>query len=176
MTGLLNRTRTYTAADGTPLVVGLMACGDAHTCTNPAYGRGQSLALKMATMIADAVASHADLGTAARAYEAKCGEQVVPWYQFSVLTDQMRAAAGVRPGSGPSASDPFSAIFGGGGADPETVRLVMRVMNLLELPSALLARLPELQAKAATRPGAAPTGRGPRVRRPSRDELLSVGA
>ena len=175
MTGLLNRTRTYTHADGTPLVVGLMACGDAHTCTNPAYGRGQSLALKMAAMIADAVATHNDLASAARDYEARCVEQVVPWYQFSVLTDQMRAAAGVRPGSGPSTSDPFAALFGGGG-DPETVRLVMRVMNLLELPSALMTRMAELQATAAARPAPAATPAGERVRRPSRADLLAVGA
>lgn len=176
MTGLINRTRTFTSSDGTPLVVGLLACGDAHTCTNPAYGRGQSLALRMAVMIADAVAEHDDLGAVARDYEAACVEQVVPWYQFSVLTDQMRTAAGLRPGSGPSASDPFAALFGGGGADPETVRLVMRVMNLLELPSALLARLPELQANAAARFAAAPAEPAARVRRPSRDELLAVVA
>jgi 2-polyprenyl-6-methoxyphenol hydroxylase-like FAD-dependent oxidoreductase len=176
MTGLLNRTRTYTDADGNPLVVGLAAVGDAHTCTNPAYGRGQSLALKMAVLLADAVAANDDLASAARDYEAACVEHVVPWYQFSVLTDQMREAAGVRPGSGPSASDPFAALFGGGGADPETVRLVMRVMNLLELPSAIIARLPELQANAVARPAPAPTERATRVRRPSRDELLAVGA
>jgi 2-polyprenyl-6-methoxyphenol hydroxylase-like FAD-dependent oxidoreductase len=177
MAGLLNRTRTFTHADGTPLVVGLMACGDAHTCTNPAYGRGQALALKMAAMIADVVAEHDDLVAAARDYEAKCVEQVVPWYQFSVLTDQMRAAAGVRPGSDPSrTSDPFAAIFGGAGADPEMVRLVMRVMNLLELPSALMAKLPELQANAAARPAPTPPPNAERVHRPSRDELLAVVA
>ena len=33
---------------------GSWPCGDAHTCTNPAYGRGQSLALKQAVMLADA--------------------------------------------------------------------------------------------------------------------------
>jgi 2-polyprenyl-6-methoxyphenol hydroxylase-like FAD-dependent oxidoreductase len=176
MTGLLNRTRTFTAPDGTPLVVGLLACGDAHTCTNPAYGRGQSLALKMAVLLTDAVADHADLESAARAYEAQCVEQVVPWYQFSVLTDQMRAAAGVRPGSAPSASDPFAALFGGGGTDPEVVRLVLRVMNLLELPSALVARLPELQANAAARFAATPRDDTPRPRRPSREDLLAVVA
>ena len=53
MTGLINRQRRYTDTDGAPLVVGLLACGDAHTTTNPAYGRGQSLALLQATMIAD---------------------------------------------------------------------------------------------------------------------------
>jgi 2-polyprenyl-6-methoxyphenol hydroxylase-like FAD-dependent oxidoreductase len=153
MTGLLNRTRSYIAPDGMPRVVGLLACGDAHTCTNPAYGRGQALALRMATLIADAVAEHDDLLSAAQAYESACDEQVVPWYHFSVLTDPMRAAAVARSGQRGSAvaaaaSDPFAALFGGGAA-PETVVLVLRVLNLLELPTALLARLPELQAIAA---------------------------
>ena len=93
MTGLINRTRSFTDATGTPLVGGLIACGDAHTCTNPAYGRGQSLALRQATFIADAVAEHDDLLEAGRAYEAASAEQVTPWYHFSVLTDQMRASA-----------------------------------------------------------------------------------
>ena len=74
------------------------------------------------------------------------------------------------------ASDPFAALFGGGGTDPEVVRLVLRVMNLLELPSALVARLPELQANAAARFAATPKDDTPRPRRPSREDLLAVVA
>ena len=44
MTGLLNRLRTFVRPDGTPAVTGFFAVGDAHTCTNPIYGRGCSLA------------------------------------------------------------------------------------------------------------------------------------
>ena len=130
MGGLLNRIRRFVDAEGRPTVLGFHAVGDAHTCTNPAYGRGQSLALKMATMIADAVAGHDHLQDAAREYEAACVEQIVPWYQFSVLTDQMRVAAGVRPGSGPSTADPLTAIFGGGGTDPETASSGMKNMTV----------------------------------------------
>lgn len=181
MTGLLNRTRTYTSTDGTPLVAGLMACGDAHTCTNPAYGRGQSLALRMATMVADSVAENDDLVAAGRAYEAACVEHVVPWYQFSVLTDGMRAAAMERSGrdggfEAAASADPFSMLFAGGPVAPEIVVLVLRVMNLLEPPMALMSRLPELQAAAAKHPAAEPAPKRPRVRRPSRDELLAVVA
>jgi len=171
MTGLVNRTRSYTDETGTPLVRGLVAVGDAHTCTNPAYGRGQSLALKQAVILADALAEHDDVLEAARAYEVTSDEQVVPWYHFSVLTDQMRAAA-AKSGAGPGGGDLFGAIFAGGGVDPELVRLMMRVMNLLELPTALLARLPELQAAAP----AAPPPPDPRVKRPTRDDLLAVVA
>ncbi len=93
MTGLINRTRSFTTDDGALRVVGLFAVGDAHTCTNPAYGRGQSLALLQATMLADALEGDADLVAAGRAYEAASLERVVPWYHFSVLTDGMRGAA-----------------------------------------------------------------------------------
>jgi 2-polyprenyl-6-methoxyphenol hydroxylase-like FAD-dependent oxidoreductase len=176
MTGLINRTRSFTDGGGTPLVTGLVAAGDAHTCTNPAYGRGQSLALRQGVLLADALAVHDDLLDAARAYEAACAEQVSPWYHFSVLTDSMRAARG-GPGAGGGGFD-FGAIFGGGGGgdgavDPELVRTVMRVLNLLDPPTALIARMPELQAAAAARPL---RPRGPRIKRPSRDDLLAVVA
>jgi hypothetical protein len=52
----------------------------------------------------------------------------------------------------------------------------MRVMNLLELPSALMAKLPELQANAAKRFASAPAEPAVRVRRPSRADLLAVVA
>jgi 2-polyprenyl-6-methoxyphenol hydroxylase-like FAD-dependent oxidoreductase len=39
---------------GQPLVTGFHAVGDAHTCTNPMYGRGCSLAFVQATLLADA--------------------------------------------------------------------------------------------------------------------------
>jgi hypothetical protein len=52
------------------------------------------------------------------------------------------------------------------------MRLVMRVMNLLELPQVLLARLPELSAA----PAASPRPPGPKVKRPTRDDLLAVVA
>ena len=174
MTGLINRTRSFTDEAGTPLVRGLVAAGDAHTCTNPAYGRGQSLALKQAVMIADALARHDDVLEAARAYEAESQEQVVPWYHFSVMTDQMRAAAlaaGRDPSSGEG--DVFGALFTAG-ADPEVIRLLLRVMNLLELPITLMSMLPELQAKAAASP--APSRPRPKVKRPSRDDLRAVVA
>jgi 2-polyprenyl-6-methoxyphenol hydroxylase-like FAD-dependent oxidoreductase len=177
MTGLINRTRSFTDATGAPLVRGLLACGDAHTCTNPAYGRGQSLALRQAVFIVDALAAHDDLGEAARAYEAACAEQVAPWYYFSVLTDQMRAAAsgGDRVAAAAGNGDGFAAAFATMGSDPELLHLLMRVMNLLELPQVLMERMGDLQA-AAPAPASASRPRGPKVKRPSRDELLAVVA
>ena len=50
MGGLLNRDRTFLDDDGEPLVLGFHAVGDAHTCTNPLYGRGCSLAMVQAQL------------------------------------------------------------------------------------------------------------------------------
>lgn len=175
MTGLINRTRSFTDSAGVPLVRGLAAVGDAHTCTNPAYGRGQSLALRQACFIADAVADSGDVLSAVQAYEAQSNEQVVPWYHFSVMTDQMRSAAtasgnGGRPGGG----DGFANLFAGVAGKPELFRMMMRVFNLLELPDKMIAMLPELQAAAAEAP--VPKRTGPKVKRPTRDDLLAVVA
>ena len=50
MGGLLNRLRRFTDDDGRPPVLGFHAVGDAHTCTNPLYGRGCSLAVVQALL------------------------------------------------------------------------------------------------------------------------------
>ena len=142
MTGLVNRLRRYTDSDGDPLAVGVLAVGDAHTCTNPAYGRGQSLALLQAVMAVDAVASNGNLAAAARQYEAESASRVEPWFHFSVLSDQMRPKvpgaahrrrtsrrrqAAAVPAAWTSSASPTSA-----NADPELVHLLLRVVNLLE--------------------------------------------
>ena len=122
------------------------------------------------------MAEHDDLLEAGRAYEAACAEQVVPWYHFSVLTDQMRAAAsgGDRVAAASGASDGFAASFANAGSDPELIRLLMRVMNLLELPAGAAREA----ARAAGRRRRPRRSRppGPKVKRPSRDDLLAVVA
>ena len=52
--GSINRIRRFVDADGAPLAHGFFAIGDAHTCTNPLYGRGSSLAVLQAILVADA--------------------------------------------------------------------------------------------------------------------------
>ena len=191
MTGLVNRLRRYTSSDGDPLAVGILAVGDAHTCTNPAYGRGQSLALLQAVMAADAVASNRDLAATARQYEAESATRVEPWFHFSVMSDQMRPKI---PGSTASAgaADATDRPVTGGGVDifserprrmptRELVHLLLRVVNLLEPPDALWARLPDLQRSAAKSADAAAARRAdrprqPRPPRPSREQILAVVA
>jgi 2-polyprenyl-6-methoxyphenol hydroxylase-like FAD-dependent oxidoreductase len=177
MTGLVNRRRQFTHSDGNPRVTGMLACGDVHTCTNPAHGRGMSLALRQATLIVDAIAAADDLTDVGRRYEADCTAQVEPWYQFSLLTDQMRSMAsdtvtGRAPRAGAGSGLNLFEMLTGAGADTELMRSALRVVNLLDLPHTLLARLPEIQTRLAATPTPRParTGR----RRPTRAELLAV--
>lgn len=177
MTGLINRIYRYTDRGGNPLVAGVLAVGDAHTCTNPAYGRGQSLALLQATLAAEAVADSDDLVSAARRYEAACAERVEPWYHFSVLADRSRpqGVAGLTSGAGSSGPDLFGAVAEMS-ANPDLIHTLLRVINLLEPPQALFARLPELQqaAAAGTAGRAATDPDRPRRHRVSREEILAV--
>ena len=64
MSRLINRRRRFTTEDGEPLVGGFHAVGDAHTCTNPLYGRGCTLAMIQAQLLADATAEHGPGGRA----------------------------------------------------------------------------------------------------------------
>ena len=144
MGGLLNRLIRHLDDDGEPLVTGYLAVGDAHTCTNPLYGRGCSLAMVQADLLADALAG-ADLGdpdglaALARAYEAASAREVEPWYRAAVTQDRMarRAAeedAAAEDGARPAAADDATAD---GAEDPEATqrRFLREVMRDGLLPA-----------------------------------------
>ena len=91
MGGLLNRRRRF-VDDSAPLVLGFHALGDAHTCTNPLYGRGCSIALVQAIHLADAFAAHPDDPSArATAYEQAAAAHIEPWFDVSVQMDRLGA-------------------------------------------------------------------------------------
>jgi hypothetical protein len=72
------------------MVLGFHAVGDAHTCTNPLYGRGCSLAMVQANLLADALAEHPnDADEVARVYEANSAREIEPWYRTAVAQDRM---------------------------------------------------------------------------------------
>ena len=180
VTGLINRSRRFTTNDGTPRVIGLVASGDVHTCTNPAYGRGMSLALLQATMMVDAIDKADNLLDVGRRYEADCRARVAPWYQFSVMTDTARSA-----GTGSNRPDAVSRSVGGEGdvlsmmgnavKDPEMIHAFLRTMNCLGHPSDLfkhIGKLSTLPRPTSSKPK--PSGARKRSRRPSREELLAV--
>lgn len=175
MGGLLNRIRRFTGADGSPSVLGFHALGDAHTCTNPLYGRGCSLAFVQAGLLADAVAEHGlDHDARARAYEAASAREVEPWFEVSVQMDRMGAdpkGIGMGGGGGDGAKT-FAAVMVAAQTNPVIGRAFARFWNLLSLPTDLMADGEFLAAVAevAADPDAYPLP--PKVG-PSRSELLA---
>jgi 2-polyprenyl-6-methoxyphenol hydroxylase-like FAD-dependent oxidoreductase len=188
MGGLLNRLRRFVDGAGQPRVLGFHALGDAHTCTNPLYGRGCTLALVQAVLLADATAAHpGDPVGRAVAYEAACAREVEPWYDLAVETDAVGAdptgftAAGERAVEGDDGTDgpvdprakAMAALFTAGATDPVIGRALARLWNLLDRPADLAAQ-PEVVARMAAvmaDPDAHPPP--PRLG-PSRAELLAV--
>jgi 2-polyprenyl-6-methoxyphenol hydroxylase-like FAD-dependent oxidoreductase len=143
MGGLINRLRHFTDADGRPLVTGLHVVGDAHTCTNPMYGRGCALAFVQATLLAQAYAEHGDeAAERAMAYEALSAREVEPWFRTSVLMDSVGDNDGV-----PKEPDPAARRFGalvadvmlGNDVDPVVARGLLRMINTLVRPDELMA-------------------------------------
>ncbi len=158
MAGFVNRLRRFLrpadvgdAADGTPIVLGFHAIGDAHTCTNPLYGRGCSIALLHATLLADAFAATDDPAERSRRYEAAAAAEVTPWFHHSVEMDRaMGVSADVVAGTGTEADDgagsdgdgahPLAALgklMTAGERDPVIARGMLRVLNMLQRPDQL---------------------------------------
>lgn len=101
MGGLINRRRRFLDESSRPVVLGFHAVGDAHTATNPLYGRGCSLAVVQA----QALVEHIDAaGTAsvddhlARAvdYEHTTKAEITPWYRAAVEMDRLGRMASTR--------------------------------------------------------------------------------
>lgn len=143
MARLVNRRRRFTDGD-LPLATGVHAVGDAHTCTNPLYGRGCSLAMVQAVLLADALREHAgDPVAAALAYEAASDREIAPWYRAAVAQDQAnRLAPGEATGDDGTLS--FRSILQDGvlpaaRVDPVVYRAFVRAFNLLDRPDALMA-------------------------------------
>ena len=96
MAKLRNRIRRF-VVDGRPAALGVVAIGDAHTCTNPLYGRGCSLGMVHAELLADAVAEHDAFDDAFHlAFEAATAREIEPWYTASVMQDRAQRAEAHR--------------------------------------------------------------------------------
>ena len=160
MAKLRNRIRRF-VVDGRPAALGVVAVGDAHTCTNPLYGRGCSLAMVHAELLADAArrAPHALDDAFHLAFEAATAETIEPWYRASVNQDRaQRAEAAPSPARGRAATPPppedddpeaqqrqlhaLGAARGAGARAADRSRAVFRAFlrgfNLLESPEALM--------------------------------------
>src|SRR5262245_58189907 len=138
MAGLLNRSRRFLDDDGAPIVLGLHAVGDSHTCTNPLYGRGCSLALVQSLRLADALAAHGDDAAArATAYEGACQREIEPWYHSSVEMDIAGSDPGVDGDGAERPPNPMARVFVAAETDPVIGRALTKMMNLLITPAEL---------------------------------------
>ena len=148
MAGLLNRDREF-VPDEQPVATGLVAIGDAHTCTNPLYGRGCSTAAWMAELLADAVRDHEGTDVLL-AYDAAVRREIQPWYRAAVIQDSeaRRVAAALLAGEDPDGdtTDPrafMRSVFREGllpalRLDAVVLRAFVRNLNLLSPPDALM--------------------------------------
>jgi 2-polyprenyl-6-methoxyphenol hydroxylase-like FAD-dependent oxidoreductase len=176
MGGLLNRRRRFTA-DGRPLVLGFHAVGDAHTCTNPLYGRGCALAVVQAALLVDALAAHPhDPVARALDYEATSVREVEPWFDSAVEMDKMgadRAEHADPEAPLDDAAKGLAALFAAAATDPVIGRGMVRFWNLMSTwgqlmeDPAFLARMMEIMADPDSYPPPPRTG-------PTRDELLAA--
>jgi 2-polyprenyl-6-methoxyphenol hydroxylase-like FAD-dependent oxidoreductase len=172
MGGLLNRLRTFVEADGAPKVLGFHAVGDAHTCTNPLYGRGCSLAVVQALLLADALADHPDDPVErGRQFEAGSAREVAPWFEVSVQMDKMGADPTGKAGG--DQGNAMAAVFVAAQTDPVIGRALVKFWNLLATP-AEMASDPELLARMAAVMAEPEKYPVPVREGPTRDELLAV--
>ncbi|HTL84595.1 MAG TPA: FAD-dependent oxidoreductase [Acidimicrobiia bacterium] len=144
MAGLRNRYRPLVAADGTPLVHGFLAVGDASVCTNPLYGRGCSLAFVHAFGLADALGDHTgDMDAIARTFAQFTERELLPWFKSAVMQDaQARAMHEELPSEDPRAF--MQTVFRDGllpalRTSPVVFRAFLRWFNLLATPEALIS-------------------------------------
>ncbi|MET0458610.1 MAG: FAD-dependent oxidoreductase [Ilumatobacteraceae bacterium] len=174
MTGLLNRVRRFVDGDGRPTVLGFHAVGDSHTCTNPLYGRGCSLALVQALTVAQEILAHPEDPVArAVAVEAANVRQIEPWFHSSVEMDIAGADPGIEPGAPEREPSPMARVFVAAETDPVIGRALTKMMNLLSTPAELGADA-EFSARVAAifaDPGSYPV---PPLEGPTRTELLAA--
>jgi 2-polyprenyl-6-methoxyphenol hydroxylase-like FAD-dependent oxidoreductase len=143
MGGLINRRVAYLDADGRPLVLGFHAVGDAHTCTNPLYGRGCSLAMVQANLLADALDDVpgndiAALVARAVAYEAASEREIHPWYRAAITQDRLNRQAAVERAAERAGADETTEVAESGNeddADRTTREFVQSIMRDGLLPA-----------------------------------------
>jgi flavin-dependent dehydrogenase len=153
MSGLHNQLRPP------PDVDGLVAVGDAACTTNPAYGRGMSLAILHAAATVDTIAP-GSIHTQARAHDI-LNRDLRQWFDDSVAQDQLRTA---RWSGAPLPDDPIALAVEAAQLrapqEPDVQRALFRRFNLIDPPQAITAVQPPPTAdrsRPAWTPGPSPS-------------------
>ncbi|MEV6848462.1 FAD-dependent oxidoreductase [Actinoplanes sp. NPDC051411] len=127
-------------------VTGLFAVGDAVCTTNPSYGRGVSLALAHAFLLADLLTAHPVVDDAqASEYLHRTELLMRPWLEEAKANDRGRAGLwqatleGRPPQRPPAGLVTFGLAVAAASQDEEVWRRVANVMMMLQPPSTLYA-------------------------------------
>ena len=144
MGGLDNSWR-LPSPDG-PLVTGFFGIGDSVCTTNPSYGRGVSLGLSHAMLLADLLEEFGEPSQAQAAqFGARSTQLMRPWLEEAIANDRGRAGmwqatlAGQPPQRPPAGMVTFGTAVAASTKDAEVWRRVANVMMMLAPPTALYA-------------------------------------
>jgi flavin-dependent dehydrogenase len=181
--GTVNRIRAIVRA-GVPVATGVLSVGDAWACTSPSLGRGMTLGLMHAAIVAEAVADHVkDPFTLALEYDRLTRQRLLPWYRNTVYLDSQRIAqvAAVIQGRSPSqdvpdlAGAPLRDLLAAMTWDADVFRAFMEMITMLAPPQEIMTR-PGLARKITEAAAlAAAGGRDPwTAPGPTRAEVLKM--
>lgn len=165
-------------ADAQTALAGFHQVGDAAATTNPAYGRGVSLAMAHAYALADVLAECPEPGPSqTAAVSAATQELLRPWFDDAVRNDRGRAGlwrATVHGGEVPQPPPgvlTFGQVAAAGASDVTIWRRMSRMMMSLDPPSTVYDD-PDIRERVAAALSA-PAGPGPAgPPAPQRDEFL----
>jgi 2-polyprenyl-6-methoxyphenol hydroxylase-like FAD-dependent oxidoreductase len=129
-----------------PPVPGLLFLGDSACTTNPAYGRGVSLALAHAYALAEVLDANPSVGEEQSLEAARTTERLfTPWFHESVQNDKGRAMLWRATVAGQTLPPPpphvltFGQVAEAGATDPVIWRRLSRVMMTLSTPDTVYA-------------------------------------
>ena len=93
MAAIEDRYRSY-VVDGDPVVTGVVAVGDAWSCTNPSLGRGTSIGILHAKALRDVLREidTADHQLVVRRFDELTRNEIEPWYRRTLSFDRHRRA------------------------------------------------------------------------------------
>jgi 2-polyprenyl-6-methoxyphenol hydroxylase-like FAD-dependent oxidoreductase len=178
MTKIEDRLRTF-VVDGEPVATGVVAVGDAWSCSNPTLGRGASIGTMHAITLRDTLRkSDADDPSAlVLAFHEHTSDEVLPWFERTRRSDRHRLEeidAAVRGEAYEPGDDEWEleqAVAAGSGQDPDLLRAALRANFVLAplsetVDGALAARASSLAAGSKDAP----------LLGPSRDELVAMAA
>jgi flavin-dependent dehydrogenase len=171
MAGILDQYRRF-VIDGSPVVTGYAAVGDAWACTNPSAGRGLSVGITHAQLLRQVVRDYlGDPAILARAWDESTEQHVAPFYRNQISADRVRLAemTALREGRAWTPEDSaMSRLRDAAPYDADLFRALLETITCLALPQDVIDR-PGIRAKIEQAGHQAPPVPGP-----DRQQLLNL--